>query len=290
MLVLQGIIDGILAGGLYALMGAGLTLVFGVMEVINFAQGIIVVLGAYLTYVFSTHIGVDPFVTLLITIPIMFVFGYGVYELLLRPIKRDRVIMSLLVMYAVAVIVEGVLDLAFGGTLVQVHASYVNKSIHVGSLDFPLIYLYAFGLSALLLALLYLLLYRTKFGRSLRATTQNPTAAQLVGIDVHRVSATTLGIGVGLGAAGGMLFGATTAFNASSSYDLISRLLVIVILGGFGSVWGAMIAAIIMLVVEDVVAVVWSPVWGQTVFYLVLALVLMFRPEGLFGRRVARAQ
>jgi branched-chain amino acid transport system permease protein len=290
MLVLQGIIDGILAGGLYALMGAGLTLVFGVMEVINFAQGIIVVLGAYLTYVFSTHIGIDPFVTLLITIPIMFAFGYGVYELLLRPIKRDRVIMSLLVMYAVAVIVEGVLDIVFGGTLVQVHASYVDTSVHLGSLTFPLIYIYAFALSAVLLGILYALLYHTKFGRSLRATTQNPAAAQLVGIDVHRVSATTLGIGVGLGAAGGMLFGATSAFNASSSYDLISRLLVIVILGGFGSVWGAMVAAIIMLVVEDVVAVVWSPVWGQTVFYLVLALVLMFRPEGLFGRRAARAQ
>jgi branched-chain amino acid transport system permease protein len=290
MLVVQGIIDGILAGGLYALMGSGLTLVFGVMEVINFAQGIIVVLGAYLTYVFASHIGVDPFVTLFITIPIMFALGYGVYSFLLRPIKRDRVIMSLLVMYAVAVVIEGCLDLIFGGTLVEVHASYGTSSIHLGSIDLSDIYLLAFGLSALLLGILYVILYRTKFGRSLRATTQNPTAAKLVGIDVDRVSATTLGIGVGLGAAGGMLFGMTEAFNAASSYDLISRLLVIVILGGFGSVWGAMVAAIIMLVVEDVVAVVWSPVWGQTVFYLVLALVLMFRPQGLFGRLAVRAQ
>jgi branched-chain amino acid transport system permease protein len=290
MLILQGIVDGILAGGLYALMGAGLTLVFGVMEVINFAQGIIVILGAYLTYVFATHLGVDPFITLLITIPIMFALGYGVYELLLRPIKRDRVIMSLLVMYAVAVVTEGILDLVFGGTLVKINAPNVDSSVHLGALDFPLIYLYAFALSAFLLAVLYGILYHTKFGRSLRATTQNPTAAQLVGIDVHRVSAVTLGIGVGLGAAGGMLYGSTSSFNASSSYDLISRLLVIVILGGFGSVWGAMVAAIIMLVIEDVVAVVWSPVWGQTIFYLVLALVLIFRPQGLFGRLVARAQ
>lgn len=290
MLILQGIVDGILAGGLYALMGAGLTLVFGVMEVINFAQGIIVILGAYLTYVFATHLGVDPFVTLLITIPIMFALGYGVYELLLRPIKRDRVIMSLLVMYAVAVVTEGILDLVFGGTLVKINAPNVDSSVHLGALDFPVIYLYAFALSAFLLAVLYGILYHTKFGRSLRATTQNPTAAQLVGIDVHRVSAVTLGIGVGLGAAGGMLYGSTSSFNASSSYDLISRLLVIVILGGFGSVWGAMVAAIIMLVIEDVVAVVWSPVWGQTIFYLVLALVLIFRPQGLFGRLVARAQ
>lgn len=290
MLILQGIVDGILAGGLYALMGAGLTLVFGVMEVINFAQGIIVILGAYLTYVFATHLGVDPFVTLLITIPIMFALGYGVYELLLRPIKRDRVIMSLLVMYAVAVVTEGILDLVFGGTLVKINAPSVDSSVHLGALDFPVIYLYAFALSAFLLAVLYGILYHTKFGRSLRATTQNPTAAQLVGIDVHRVSAVTLGIGVGLGAAGGMLYGSTSSFNASSSYDLISRLLVIVILGGFGSVWGAMVAAIIMLVIEDVVAVVWSPVWGQTIFYLVLALVLIFRPQGLFGRLAARAQ
>jgi branched-chain amino acid transport system permease protein len=290
MLVLQGIVDGILAGGLYALMGSGLTLVFGVMEVINFAQGIIVILGAYFTYVFATHIGVDPFVTLLITIPIMFVLGYGVYMVLLRPIRRDRVIMSLLVMYAVAVVIEGCLDLIFGGTLVKVSAPYVTSSIHLGALDFPDVYLLAFALSAVLLGVLYVALYRTKFGRSLRATTQNPTAAKLVGIDVDRVSATTLGIGVGLGAAGGMLFGMTESFNAASSYDLISRLLVIVILGGFGSVWGAMVAAIIMLVVEDVVAVVWSPVWGQTIFYLVLALVLMFRPQGLFGRLAVRAQ
>lgn len=290
MLIVQGIVDGILAGALYALMGAGLTLVFGVMEVINFAQGIIVVLGAYLTYVFSTHIGVDPFVTLFLTIPIMFALGYGVYIILIRPIKRDRVVMSLLVMYAVAVVVEGVLDVVFGGTLVKVNASYATSSIHFAGLDFPDAYLLAFALSVILLGLLYGILYRTKFGRSLRATTQNPTAAQLVGIDVHRVSATTLGIGVGLGAAGGMLFGLTNAFNAASSYDLISRLLVIVILGGFGSVWGAGVAAVGMLVIEDVVSVVWSPVWGQTVFYLILAAVLVFRPQGLFGRNVARAQ
>lgn len=290
MLILQGIVDGILAGGLYALMGAGLTLVFGVMEVINFAQGILVVLGAYLSYALVNNTQMDPFLTLLITIPAMFMLGYGVYWLLIKRLKRDRVVMSLLVMFAVATVIEGVLDLVFGGTLIQIHASYVDSSVNLGSINIPLIYVYAFLLSAVLLGFIYFLLYRTKFGRSLRATTQNPTAARLVGIDTDRISATTLGIGVGLAAAGGMLFGATTTFNASSSYDLISRLLVIVILGGFGSVGGAMAAAIVMLVIEDVVAVVWSPVWGQTMFYLVLGLVLLLRPQGLFGRQMARAQ
>ncbi|MGH8995037.1 MAG: branched-chain amino acid ABC transporter permease [Acidimicrobiales bacterium] len=290
MLILQGIVDGILIGGLYALMGAGLTLVFGVMEIINFAQGILVILGAYLSYsiVRTTHI--DPFVTILITIPAMFLLGYGIYYLLIARIKRDRVVMSLLVMFAVAEVIEGVLDLTYGGTLIQIHASYVDTSVHLGAINFPLIYVYAFLLSAVLMGFVYVVLYQTKFGRSLRATTQNPAAAQLVGIDVHRVSAATLGIGVGLAAAGGMLYGATSSFDAASSYDLISRLLVIVILGGFGSVGGAMAAAIIMVVIQDVVAVTWSPVWGQTMFYLVLVLGLLFKPEGIFGRQIARAQ
>ena len=112
----------------------------------------------------------------------------------------------------------------------------------------------------------------------------------MVGIDVNRISAFTLGIGVSLAAAGGMVFGSTNSFDAASSYDLISRLLAIVILGGFGSLGGALVASILMLVIEDVVAVVWSPTWGQTTFYLVLILVLLLRPQGLFGRTAVRAQ
>jgi branched-chain amino acid transport system permease protein len=115
-------------------------------------------------------------------------------------------------------------------------------------------------------------------------------AARLAGIVTDRVSAITLGIGVAMAAAGGMVFGATNSFNAASSYDLISRLIVIVILGGLGSIGGTLVAAVLMMVIEDVVAVVWSPVWGQTTFYLVLVVVLLARPQGLFGKRAVRAQ
>lgn len=290
MLVLQAVIDGMLAGGFYALMAAGLTLVFGVMEVANFAQGVMVVLGAYLSYVLSSHLGIDPFLTLLVTVPAMFGLGVAVYWTLLRGIKGDRLVMSLLVMFAVGTLVEGVLDLVFSSNLVEIHASYANASVRVGSLILPVIYLYAFAMSALLLGGLYWLLYRTRFGVSLRASMQNPTAARIVGINIDRVSAYTLGIGISLAAAGGMVFGATNAFNAASSYDLVSRLIAIVILGGFGSLGGSLVAAILMLSIEDVVAVVWSPTWGQTTFYVVLVLVLLLRPQGLFGRKAVRAQ
>jgi branched-chain amino acid transport system permease protein len=290
MLVLQAIIDGILVGGFYALMAGGLTLVFGVMDIVNFAQGILVVLGAYLSYALFSHLSIDPFLSLLITLPGMFVIGVAVYWSMIRPIKQDRVIMSLLVMFAVGTIIEGILDLIFTSNLVEIHTSYVNSSVRLGSLVFPEIYLYAFAMSVVLLAGVYYLLYQTRFGRSLRASMQNPTAARLVGINTDWVSAFTLGIGVALAAAGGMVFGLTNSFDAASSYDLISRLLAIVIFGGFGSLTGALLASVIMLVIQDVVAVVWSPTWGQTTFYMVLILVLLLRPQGLLGRKAVRAQ
>jgi branched-chain amino acid transport system permease protein len=290
MLVLQAIIDGVLVGGFYALMAGGLTLVFGVMDIVNFAQGILVVLGAYLSYALYAHLNIDPFLGLLITIPVMFVIGIGVYWSMIKPIKRERVIMSLLTMFAVGTVVEGILDYIFTSNLVAIHTSYRDSSVKVGSLVFPNIYLYAFAMSVVLLGGVYYLLYRTRFGRSLRASMQNPTAARLVGINTDWVSAFTLGIGVGLAAAGGMVFGLTNSFDAASSYDLISRLLAIVIFGGFGSLSGALIASILMLVIQDVVAVVWSATWGQTTFYLVLVLVLLLRPQGLLGRKAVRAQ
>ena len=290
MLIVQAVVDGVLAGGFYALMGAGLTLVFGVMEILLLAQGILVILGAYLSYTLSSHYGIDPFAGLLITMPVMFFVGYGIYWQLIQPIKRDRVVMSLLVMVAVAAVIEGLLDVIFSSDLVEIHASYINDTYRIGALTLPAIYVWSFALSVLILAGLYFLLHRTKFGVSLRATTQNPVAARLAGIVTDRVSAVTLGIGVAMAAAGGMVFGATNSFNASSSYDLISRLIVIVILGGLGSIGGTLVAAVLMLVIEDVVAVVWSPLWGQTTFYLVLVIVLLARPQGIFGKRTVRAQ
>ena len=130
------------------------------------------------------------------------------------------------------------------------------------------------------------MLYRTNFGGAIRATMLNRTAAQLVGIDVDRVSAIAFGIGMATAAAGGVVFGITNTFNPGSHYDLISRLLTIIVLGGLGSLRGAIIAALVMLVIEDVTAVVISPVWASFVFFVVLVAVLLVRPQGLFGLTV----
>jgi branched-chain amino acid transport system permease protein len=289
--MLQAVIDGVLTGGVYALMAAGLTLIFGVMDIINVAQGVLVVLGAYLSYVLATHFGIDLFVGLLVTVPAMFVLGVFIQWAFVRRLSgRERTAMSILITYAVAIIIEGVLGLIFGSNYVELNAWYINKSVHVFGFYLPYIYLFGFALAVGLLGLLYVLLYRTRFGSGVRASLQDLSAARLVGVQVDRVAAITFGIGVAVTAAGGMVFGATNAFNPNSGYDLISRLLTIVILGGLGSIGGALGAAVLMLVVEDVIAYLWSPIWAPFVFFAVLVIVLSVRPYGLFGRADARAQ
>lgn len=289
-IIVEAIITGILTGGVYALMASGLTLVFGVMDIINIGQGALVILGAYLSYVLEQKLHIDLFLGLLITMPLMFGLGVLIEVLFIRPIKRDRTMFSILVTFGVALIIEGLLNLIFSADNVKLQAWYNTASFPIAGFYLSYIYVFGFMLAVVLLSGLYLLLYRTKFGYSLRASMQNRTAAELIGIDVERVSAITFGIGVALAAAGGMAFGATNAFNAGSAYDLISRLLAIIIFGGMGSLRGALIASLGMLVIEDVTSVIWSPVWASTVFFILLVIILLVRPQGLLGQVEGRKQ
>lgn len=289
--LLQAIVDGVLTGGVYALMAAGLTLIFGVMDIINIAQGIMVILGAYLSLVLSEHLGIGLLPGLLITIPVMFLLGVAIEFCFMRRLRdQDRTQMSILVTFAVAIVIEGILTAIFGTDYQSLSASYVNSSVHIFGFYLPDIYLIGFGLAVALLVGLYYMLYRTKFGRAVRASLQNRTAADLIGVDVNRVRTISVGIGVGVTAVGGMVFGATNAFNPNTGYDLISRLLAIVILGGMGSIAGAMAAAVFILVINDVVAVWWSPTWAPLVYFVALVIVLSVRPQGLLGRAAVRAQ
>ena len=290
---LQAVTDGILGGAVYALMAAGLTLIFGVLDIINIAQGILVVLSAYLSYALSVHLHLNPLLGLFITVPVMFVLGVIIQWAFIRRLRgRERTAMSLLVCYAVAVIIEGALYAQFGSTDVSIPTSYANSpkdQVHLFGFYLPYIYLIGFGLAVVAIAGIYLMLYRTKFGRSIRATTQDAVAARLIGINVNRVAAITFGIGVAVTAAGGMVFGSINTFNPDSGYDLISRLLSIVILGGLGSIGGALVAAMFMVTAEEIVNI-WQPQWATVVYYAVLVIVLVVRPRGLFGKQEARAQ
>ena len=282
----QSLVLGVLTGGMYALMAAGLTLIFGVMKVINVAQGALVILSAYLSWALYVHFHVDPFLSVLIVAPLMFALGIGVQLVFIRSLRSEQAEeLSLLVTWALALGIEGVLGAVYETTYRATNTSYANASWTVFGYHISAVRAYAFGLCVVVLVLLYLLLARTRFGRAVRATVQNPTSAVLLGVNADRVRAVAFGIGVSTAAAAGAVYGVLYPFNPGSHYDLISRLLSIVVLGGLGSVAGAVAAALLMGIVEAIVAVEISPVWSSFSYFVVLVAILLLRPQGFFGTR-----
>jgi branched-chain amino acid transport system permease protein len=283
-LVIQACILGLLTGGVYALMASGLTLAFGVMRVINVAQGAMIILGAYLSYSMFTRLHIDPFVSILIMTPAMFLLGVGLQLAFLRPLRSDESEeLSLLVTWAIALGIEGILGLIYQTTYRSTNPSYANDSLSILGFRISVVRLLGFGVSAVILMALFLMLSRTRLGRSIRATVQNPMSARLLGVEATRVSAIGFGISVATATAAGAVYGIVFPFNPGSHYDLISRTLSIIVLGGLGSLGGAVVAALFMGVAESLFALEISPTWSSFTFFIVLIAVLLVRPQGLFG-------
>jgi branched-chain amino acid transport system permease protein len=288
-LFVQAVIVGILFGGVYALIASGQAMIFGVTRTINFAQAILAILCSFLSFTLFTDFGIDPFLSILILIPAMFALGYAIYVLLLRQLSRSSAELGLLVLYGLGIGIQGVLDFIYGTSTRLITPGYANSSWTVAGFQIPEVRFFAFVLAAGVLATLQVIRQRTRLGRALRATTQNPVAARLLGVDVERVSAIGMGLGVAAAGAAGPLFGMILSFNGNSQYDLLSKLLSIAVLGGLLSMPGTIVAAVILGVVESVVAAMISPDWSAFSFLVVLFAVLIVRPQGLFGRQLRGA-
>src|SRR5512142_1043098 len=267
-------------------MASGLTLVFGIMKVINVAQGALVILAAYLSYTLFSRFHIDPFVSIVLLAPAMFVLGVAVQLVFIRSLRqKEGEELSLLVTWALALGIEGLLSVAYTTTYKATNPAYANTTWTIAGYQISAVRVYAFAASVAILALLSLLLTRTRLGRSIRATVQNPVSARLLGVEAGRVSAIGFGIGTSTAAAAGAVYGVLYPFNPGSHYDLISRLLSIVVLGGLGSLGGAVVAALLMGVTESVVAVEWKPTWAAFSYFVVLIVFLLVRPQGIFGVR-----
>ena len=282
--LIQGLILGVLTAGVYALMASGQTLIFGIMKVVNLAQGAFVILSAYLSFQLFTSFGIDPFLAIPITTVIMFGIGVVIQLVFIRPLRReDRAELGLLVTFAVALLIEGIMTVSWNTSIRSVNTGYANSSWTVFGYQITLVRLWAFLLSVGVIGLLFLLLNRTRFGRAIRATVQNPESARLLGVEAEWVSALGFGLGAATAAAAGSVYGLLYPFNSGSHYDLISRLLSIVVLGGLGSIGGAIVGALIVSTSVAVVASTISPTWSEMTFFIILLLVLLVRPRGLFG-------
>jgi branched-chain amino acid transport system permease protein len=284
--LVEAIILGLLIGGVYALMASGLTLIFGVMNVINVAHGAFLILSAFLTYSIWTGTGLDPLLAIAITTPAMFGFGWLLYSGAIVRIRAAPAAASVLLTFALALVLEGVMGLVWGNTSHAVRPPYFNQSFTAGELFLPKAQVYGCLVAIGVLVALWMFLTRTWTGRAIRASAVNPQGARLVGVNVAAVATMTFAIGVATTGAGGSIIGVLYPFLPGSHYLWISRLLGIIVLGGLGSLPGAILGALLIGIGESLTATYISPQWTTAVPYVVIFLVLLGRPQGLMGARL----
>lgn len=290
-LIFQSLILGVLQGGLYALLAAGLTLYFGVMRVVMLAHAAFIVLAGYIAWRFSSSTGLDPMISLIGTVPLFFVIGFAIQRWLISRLKpATMTMMSVLITFAIALIIEGLLGMIFTGTQRRIQLPYGSSSIDLLGASIPVVQIISFALAGLSLLALFLVLKKTRFGRALRATIQHREAAQLVGIDTDRTAGLGFGLGLATAAVGGTALALNQTIYPSLHWHWIGPLMAIIVVGGLGSIPGAAIAALLLGVLRVMAELLpgVTPTLAQTIFYLALFLTLMVRPQGFFGGRLAQ--
>ena len=288
-LLFQSIILGLLLGGLYALLAAGLTLYFGVMRVVMIAHSAFLILAAYLAWFFHRETNVDPLLSLVATVPAFFLIGVLMQRVLLarlRPVTLTM--MSVLLTFAIALVIEGALGYVWGGTQRRVQLGYGGTSLELFGARIAVVKLIAFGLAAASMLGLYVLLKRSRFGQALRATIQHREAAQLLGMDTDRIAGYGFGIGLATAAIGGTALALDATIYPSLHWHWIGPLMAIIVVGGLGSVPGAAMAAMVLGMLQSLLQIELGTTWAQTVFYVALFGTLAFRPQGFFGGRLAQ--
>ena len=284
----QGLALGLLAGGLYALLSSGLTLYFGVMRVVMVAHPAFLFLAAYTTYFLHRVTGMDPLLTIVVTVPLFFVVGIGIQRVLVSRLAPESLaMMSVLLTFALALLIEGGLGVVATGSYRSITVEYATSAVRVFGVALPIDKLIGFGIAAVTFVAIFLILRVTRFGKALRATIQHPTAAMLVGIDTNRVRGIGFGIGLATAAIGGAVLAIIDPFFPAAHWDYIGKLMAIIVVGGLGSVQGAAIAALLLGAIEGVVQVSAGATWAGLIFYGFLFATLLLRPQGFFGGRLA---
>lgn len=278
---LQLAINGILLGGFYALLGVGMTMIFGIVGLTNLAHGDFVILGAYLSTLLASLAGVEPILTLIVTIPLMFVLGMALQRGLINHVMDKGSEPALLVTFGLSIILQDAALLLFSADARHIPAGYSLETLHLGGIDISLLNVILFAIGAVCMLALSLFLSKTYTGRAIRAVSDDPEAARLSGTNVRRIYGIAMGFAMATAAVAGLCVGLKWTFYPSSggSYLLIS--FIVVVIGGMGSVSGTFLAGLAFGFAQ----VIGGANNGLLVSYIVLLLMLTFRPNGLITRK-----
>ncbi|MDK1387729.1 High-affinity branched-chain amino acid transport system permease protein LivH [Ensifer psoraleae] len=285
--ILQILILGLALGGVIALMGSGLSLVFGVMRIVNLAHPSLIIAGAYIAYWAFKVLGIDPIVMLPVSAAILAAVGVLLYRLMFEKETKSAKYseMTVLLTFALAMMAEGVLGGLFTNTQRVTSPDYATDAFFIGDVFIPKGQLYAGVLSLAIIAALTLFLKYSRLGYAIRATTQNREAAELLGVNVNFISILAFAIGIGLAGAAGSLVSFVFSFFPAKHWEWIAMLMSVVVLGGMGSILGTVVAALLLSVVAAFVGTWIGATWSTMTFFLALFLILLIRPQGLFGEK-----
>ncbi len=283
---LQVMVWGLYAGCIYILLATGLNLIFGVMKVVNFAHGQLLMIGAYVTFSFFVLTGFNPYVLLAASIPILIVIGVSIERLCFRPILGTGKLNEIFISIGLIYILENVAALIWTDEWKTIRSPFEEISITIGSMKIPIDYLIIIVTTVLILIGLYIFLKKSRLGLAVRATSQNRKAAMLVGINVERMDMLSFGIGAGLaGAAGTLWVVSGQVFNPYMGSVPAVKAFAIVIIGGLGSIPGAIIGGLILGIAENFTVLTIGGAWKDAVAFLILIIVLIIKPNGLFGEK-----
>jgi branched-chain amino acid transport system permease protein len=279
----QSLISGILIGGVYALIGIGLTIIFGVMRVINFAHGDLLMLGMYATYFLFSLLHIDPFVSIIVVIPLMFLFGAFLQKVFINRALNALPQNQILLTIGLGLVMSNSVMLAFTSDYRILTTTYSSSSDTVMGISISEPLMYSFIITAAITAILYWFLYRTDMGQAIRATAQDREAAQLMGINVKRMGTIAFGIGTALAGTAGALISPTYYIFPQVGSVFTLKAFVITVLGGMGSIVGAMLGGVLIGVAESVGGVYLGSGWKDVIVFVLFLLVLLFKPSGLLG-------